>query len=445
MALALVGAVMSCGEEAPPLAFAELCGAEAPVRVFELESGQEATTREIGDRLYHTVDELETEAYVVWSTGLCGEAPIRIADGVESPYTRERWPDTVLGCHEALGVVSLDPAGVMAPHPLFESDDCDPEWTDQGVVSVERPAGEDGTALLLFPYPDDPRVQTTGAIVLAEGVVNFEQAAGVVYALTPEGSLLRIDLADRSSMSVQSGVRQFTLSRDGRYLLLWMGDALNLVDTETGVTVSLGPIDDAMMFAFLEGELFAVVDIARDQQRIYSLPGLSFVDLPPGTSLAEVLDDGRWLLVDHEGGPWLRVFEPGDGTSTPLFQDVGVLVGVEEGGALVLATVQDYQAPGGPQGPMWWVPFDGSGGRLLADRATGGSERVGAARLLTLIEVGSDFAGTLALVDGGTEYRLDERVSTKWWVTSDVQPIVTYTVVGGAGAGVWRARLPAAP
>src|SRR5687768_16377744 len=99
---ALGGGLVGRGVEQPRerALLAELCGDEAPVRLLAVDSALKLGTepRGFGDHDWYvtgvggedlyTLDEPE-----VWSTGLCGEAPQRIAEGVRYPQVIDRWPD----------------------------------------------------------------------------------------------------------------------------------------------------------------------------------------------------------------------------------------------------------------------------------------------------------------------------------------------------------------
>lgn len=233
--------LLACSE-APlePAGFAEHCGQTGPVRLLELAPGQGlAGLQRIGDRLYHTVGtqapDMNSSPYTpftdrsTWSTGLCGESPVRLADDLVSVFTVERWPDILLACQEGTGIVSLDPAGEAAPHLLFPSPQCwntyaeALTWTEHGVVGLTDPAAP-LSALNLYPYPDDPRTGTSEHIALlgeVDTTVLTRTGPDAVHAVTIAGELVRVDLADRSIHVEQSGVGGFQYSADGRYLM-WM-------------------------------------------------------------------------------------------------------------------------------------------------------------------------------------------------------------------------------
>ncbi len=263
--------LLACSETPlEPASFAEHCGLAGPVRLLELDPGQSlGNYQHIGDRLYYTVGTLAPDkdsspyadftARSTWSTGLCGESPLHLADDLVSVFTVERWPGVLLACQEGTGIVSLDPAGLQPPHTLFPSPQCRVTWTDafawtdHGVVALADPAAPT-SALLLFPFPDDPRTETTAPVVLLEAVdtsVLTQSRPDAVYAVTAASDLVRIDLADLGEHVEQSAVRGFALSDDQRYLL-WMDTAMrtgengapvglvSLRDATTGITTALG-------------------------------------------------------------------------------------------------------------------------------------------------------------------------------------------------------------
>jgi len=250
--LVLLGALLAaCGAE--PVNYAELediCGAPSPVRVLALAPDQ--TLRDgppirVGDRVFYVISHLNdgdsdlpyspTAESTVWTTGPCGESPRQVGAGIEHIFVLDRWPDLVLGCHKATGdVVVLDPDGDAGPHPLFPGVprewSCGLAWTEHGLLSVLRHDDELG-ALQLHPYPDDPRTGVSNPEILLDPIRVTPVPGGLgrlqdllysfpdhALALTPDGVLTRVDLADRQVSTVQTGVIAFDASRDGR-LLLW--------------------------------------------------------------------------------------------------------------------------------------------------------------------------------------------------------------------------------
>ena len=281
--------LLACGD-APlePASFAEHCGVNGPVRLLALEPGQSlGNTRQIGDRLYHTIGTLAPDENSspsapftdrsTWATGLCGEAPVHLADDLVSVFTVDRWPGVLLACQEGAGIVSLDPTGTRPPHLLFPSPQCSITWadalafTDHGVIGLEDPAAPT-SALHLYPFPDDPRSDTPEPELLLDNVdtrVLVQPWPDAVHALTSAGDLVRVDLADRSHHVEQTDVRDFQISADRRYLawrdpgplnessLLHLRD--NLTDAKKNAVVAqLAPIA-----ADLGGTLVLVRAVAR--------------------------------------------------------------------------------------------------------------------------------------------------------------------------------------
>ncbi len=335
VALALVILVVGCGDDSLAVTeFDEVCGVEGPVRVLPLELGLTMVgVQTLAERRYYSVvptaGDDAPERVSVWSSGLCGESPRRIAEGVRMESRSERWPDLLIGCDVASGdIVVLDPDGVAAPHVLFDLQECR-RWPFAGGILALEPEQLDLASLWFHPYPDDPRTQTAEPVVLLESM----QSAGSgwygpqltnegAYALTSEGTVMRIDLEDRSVSEVQA----FTVSRDGRYLL-WQDSAIVgsdqeaperlqlLMDRETGDTVSLGVSRFAPSWLDLyHADRGVMTQGLLADQRVYTLPELSVVDVPAGFGLdftgprggravvgAELLDGGMARAVRPQG------------------------------------------------------------------------------------------------------------------------------------------------
>ncbi len=482
--LSLCG-LLACGD--PPLepaTFAEHCGVAGPLRILELPPDQAlASTQQIGDRLYHTVGTLPPDENSsphtpftdrsTWSTGLCGESPLLLADDLISIFTVERWPDVLLACQEGAGIVSLDPTGASPPHLLFPSPQCKITyadalaWTDHGVVALEDPAAP-VSALRLFPFPDDPRTQVSEPVTLLDAVdttVLVRAWPDAVHAVTSDGDLMRVDLANLSAHVEQPSVRGFEFSADRRYLL-WMDAApvvkddgstvgfVSLRDNLTGTATALGeslnpPSPFALRWAD-QGVL--AVDLTR---RIYFLPDLTFVDVPNGFLLDVQLgpqDDDRWLLSGLPfltKVPSLALLDLKDGTATTLYARRSRLLGRHEDGLLVL------DGPGcciegtfRTEGPVWHVPLDGGKARKLADRATTFRHQPDPLRIVTAIDLATDRRGTLIVADLETqaEQRIDDHVlfGPASLALTDDPTVLTWLVQDGARSGVWIAKLPPA-
>ena len=242
-------AAAGCGDAPEYVEFAEVCGVAEPVRVLEFGPGDclDAEPWRFGDRVVLTTAHFDLYSptgrngtRTVWTTGPCGEAPVRFAEGVGTTFTIEQWPDVLLGCDD-MGeqILALDPEGRSPPHVVFTGlRSCGGlSWTAQGLVSLAPRA--DGTDLLteveapmeLHRYPEDPWLDTAVAEPLLDLVrvkASRGQTNGPLYkvfpdfvlALTGTDELVRADLAGGAVTVVQTGVRDFEASKpDGRYLV----------------------------------------------------------------------------------------------------------------------------------------------------------------------------------------------------------------------------------
>lgn len=442
-----------CGEDAAEaVEYGELCGVEGAVRVLELAPDQRGWSASFGERLYHSLARVlpdDPPAWVdreLWSTGPCGESPVRVATEVWGPFVLERWPEQLFGCHEDLGLVSLDPAGAVAPRPVFATRECYPTWTEHGALVREEHADDDKvTAVVLYPYPGDPRSDAPAAAVeLFDGCHSWRVSVGAdqVHCATPEGDLMRISLADRSVTLVQSGVGDYQFSADRRYLAweaIGEGDqVLTLRDDSTGVSVGLGA---ASGFGFI-AEPESLLLVSSSVERIYFLPGLDFIDLPRGVQLMKVMADGRWLLQAQGREPWLSVFDPGDRSTTPLFSRAAWLVGIEAEAALVLEISPFYTLETlYDQGRLWSVPLDGSKARVVAERATRFVRRIGETWMMDMLDIDEEGFGALVLLDTADRSERVVEPRVYGWSFEEEGQVVGYGLDEGERSGLWRARL----
>jgi hypothetical protein len=493
-AIGCIGAVMTwmaCGPE--PIAQEELeevCGQTGPFRILELHPDRQlffGWPERSGDRLLfltHRVDSTDaaenfpkTSAPEVWSTGLCGESPVRLASGVGRIFKIDRWPEVVLGCVDATGeVVSFDPLGEREPHVVFAGDPeaprCALRWTDHGLLAVDR-HDEDFGALVLSPYPDDPFTQTAEPVVLLDDVRITDSGSGgtgivadsirtfpeFVLALDGEGTLLRVDLADRSVAPLLQDVRALDASRDGRWLIwedatstsddtgesdIFLRDMSTGTDTllaRTSLRINPFPLNMAgnglVELEFAYGGL--------EPRRIFFLPELDFVDVPPDRRFNARVDDRRWVgssVLDH----YYDLLELRTGTSRRLFERPARIQWYEED-ALVLFEAKHCCIEGGwrDEGPMWRVPYDGPP-QQIARRATDYTTPLLDGRVLGSVNIDEGWLSDLVLTDPETleERVLDEHVfatsvSARW---GEAEGLVSYSIRDGDRSGVYLARLP---
>ncbi|SFD98443.1 hypothetical protein SAMN02745121_02518 [Nannocystis exedens] len=498
-AIGCIGAVLTCTSCGPePIAqeeFEEVCGQTGPFRILPLAPDRQVhntwswATR-VGDRLLFVTYRIgpggekqlfpETSEPEVWSTGLCGESPVMVARGVDKIITLERWPEVVLGCDEETAeVVSVDPLGTREPHVVFASDpeaygDCALRWTDYGMLSIAE-HDEDFGALMLTPYPDDPLTQTSEPVVLLDNVrITSTGRGGVgivansirtfpdfVLALDAEGTLMRVDLADRSVAPFVENVRGVETSRDGRWLLwqdatLTGGDAYNpegdmfLRDLSTGTDALLARTSLEFSRFPLSMADAGIVQIGlgyvhRDPQRVFFLPELDFFDVPGDLDFNAKLDDGR-LLGSSLFDAYYKLFDLRAGTSRQLFEREMRLQWVEDDG-MVAYEAKPCCIEGGfrDQGPMWRVPFDGEPTQI-AKRVTDYMSRLGDDRVLSPVDIGGDWLSDLIVIDlaTGEERFVDGHVyatsvDTRW---GEEDGLISYSIRDGERSGVYVARLP---
>lgn len=452
-----------------PATFGELCGAPAPARVLELPAGHALWfSLRIGDHLYHRtarpVPDGNFSAYAQrtdeahWFTGPCGEAPVQISIPVSEVFTLPPWPDVPLGCkYGAHGVHALDPDGVQPPHLVFDApcrlvDAHNPH----GLVSLDQRDDDDAT-LLFSPYPDDPYAQTIAPEVLLPAIRPHSVQVGSdawVHAITTAGALVRVDLRDRSVTTIQTDVDAFTVSSDDRYLY-WVatGGVISLRDETTGVTLSLGTGPENLQGTLSWTRRGFIVSGTLLAQRIYRLPDLQVIDLPPYFSVQQLGPSGdRWPIQSLLPGDWLRVLDLEDASSEPLFAALGTILGSDGDSVRVLAVPGFGGSAFTTEGPVWRVPLDGSTPRRVAARATVVQGPLDPHAMITAVDIGADRRGTLIRIDldTGAEQIIADRVILVSDNLADLTDLtdpelITYTVDDGEHSVVWMARLAPAP
>jgi len=483
--------LLACGSE--PVEYVELgevCGESSPLRVLELGPDQMVRgyeTLRVQDRVLYVVSSFDKERNdvpfaittesTVWSAGACGESPVQVATGVDDLFTIERWPDVVLGCEAATGnVVVVDPTGAEAPHVVFapglqERYGCVLQWTDRGMLSVEKHDEEFG-ALMLHPYPNDPRTETAVPELVIDPI-RIGPSGGngpgyignVLYtypdeilALTPEETLVRVDLADGAVSTLQTSVAGFEASQDGQYVL-WQDTTVTrddpnapegklfLRDRADGSDTLLG--EGALRSMVLPLKLIehGIIQIGlgftKAPSRVFFLPGFDFIDLEAGLSLTFQLPDGRWMATSFFGGH-LDAIDPTTQERTRMFPREARVLRRDDEALQVLETRSDTRA----DAPLWRVPLDGSPRTKLADRVMREMRPLDDGRLLSPVGVGAHWVGALVLVEPETraELRVDDRVHSYSLDVSRAndEGIVSYSVSDGERSGVYLAKLPAA-
>ncbi len=483
-------AALGCGSEPTYVEYAEVCGEAGPVRVLELARGERLSRRpmQVGERVVFSVGRgaagesgeaaPQTSATsTVWTTGLCGEAPRRIAEEVDSVFSIAQWPGVLLACDADVGeVLVLDPEGVLPPQVLLgDLEGCGVRWTAQGLIGLLKKAATEGEAadaglgtLLLYPLPADPRSGTIVPVTLLDAVRirgRENEVTGVflsafeefVLAVTPEDELVRIDLADKAVSSVQTGVAGFLADGQGRYLL-WQDQTptddhpsfpagkVFLRDRNDSTDVFLGQTTvayNASAMRFIEG---GALLLELPAIRVFSVPDMGFRDLPDLGRVTARLDEGRWLMA---GKGMLNVVELASGEATELYRGSGDILRVL-GDRVELLQVPPCceRSTLRAEGPLWSVSYEGEVRRLVA-RASRYGHSFKDGRRVVVVDIGGDWRGTLQLTDPETQeaLRIDGGVFAQSFVAPQVYgaDVLVYSIPEGARAGVWIARMPAAP
>ena len=471
--VALLLTLTACAEPDEILApLGELCDAEGPVRLLELAPDQALINqpRRIGERLFYDIGRPTPGTALtprnnftdqqVWTTGLCGEAPMRLDENYWKVFEIERWPGLALACDNSKNIVSLSATGPLAANIVFPGMGCDALWSDHGPIVR---FGEQ--QLLLYRYPEDPRSETASVVLLpgefqTSGFLpRFVAAGDDLLALRPTRELVSIDLRDGAVTLEQPGVGAFLASPSGRYFLWTPKSEVGLFpvilhDRETGLGVFLGEVNlssnpQALTFAE-QGLVFFYSNTG--EWRIYRLPGLEFIVVPPGYvldrtlfgSVAGPLADGRWIVGTYQDNS-LHTVDLHTGTMTPMFTRPGQVIAREPQGTLVLAVHPCCgRGRADDEGPVWFIPHDGSVPTSIAARSTLFGWRPRTDSLITLVDIGGDRRARLVRVNTDTqaEQLIDDHVFMGFIEDPSEPDIIRYSVQDGERSGVWQVRLP---
>ncbi|MFY0533762.1 hypothetical protein [Nannocystis pusilla] len=475
----------------------EVCGAPSPFRVLPFagdEVVRASETVRVQDRVVYVVSRLDPfdvdavyssdAASTVWSAGPCGEAPQQLASGIDDIFTVDVWPDLVLGCEKATGnVVVLDPTGAAEPHVAFPAVPqfplgigCGLGWTDFGLLSLDAHDEETG-ALMLHPFPADPRAGVSSPEVLLDAV-RFAPSSGGgpgmisgylytfrdhVLALTPEETLVRVELADRSVSTLQTDVAAFSatppfLAPEGGRYLVWQDAAVTkddpshpegaifLRDQVEGGDVLLG--ETALRWTFeplWHGESGLVqLNLGNPlalgaRLRLFLLPELDSVEFAGDLRLNAVFEGGRLVGGSLFRDDFIDLLEVPGGERARLFPREAEYVGRDADAVRLLEVPQccidsDFRA----EGPLWRVPLDGSVATQLAERATRFMTDWDG-RLIGPLDAGARWLSSLVVIDTETraEARIDESVHFHSIDASRVneEGIVSYSVADGERSG----------
>ncbi len=451
------------------------------------EAARNNKTLRVSDRDFYVISKLDdsdddlafsaTEPSTVWTTGPCGESPVQVATDIKEIFILPIWPDLVLGCEKTTGnVVVLDPTGATAPHILFPAvshdwTGCGFDWTDVGLLSLDRHDEEFG-ALVLYPYPADPRSEASAPEVLLDPIpLTPSNTSGrgllgnVLYtfptealARTPDDEVVRIDLATRTVSTLQVEVAAFDVSRDGGHLI-WQHSGVTKADPEfpEGQIYLRDRANNSEVIlaaTSLRTSGFPLNQVDRgivqlrlgrtDKTRVFFLSDFAHVDIPWDYFLQTQLPDGRWLGGSIFTSNYLEATDLRTGEKDRLFPRKARLAGLEDGAIRALqVSKQSWRA----EGPLWRVPLDGSPPTKLAQRATRSALVLDDDRVLTSVEANAQWLTALVLAGPDEELRIDDRVHRLSIDTSQVadERLLRYSVTDGERSGVYLAHLPPPP
>jgi hypothetical protein len=492
----------ACADETTgpePAEFAELCGQEGPVRILALDPDRPlAGVRQWGtfdERRVLLVDYLGEEADPVspyfdseppigdremWSVGPCGEDPLLLAENQRPVYWYDSrypdgWPVLPLSCDETTGQISTrDPTGIRPPNVVFETGDCRPRAIDDGILTIVPNDDEQTGSLILQQWPEDPWTMKAEPVVLLDAVrlptlMNMLGYFGVTddefLVMTANDELVGISRLDGEMTTIATDVHKFEHDSSGRYVV-WQGTELtngdpdwpegpiSFMDRQTNAVTELieGSLSQTpgSVFALESMGILRLWIASSGVDRFYRIPTLESIDVPGRLFVYETIDDTRAVVTDLSDlsidGPFWLV-DALTGELTMLFDRDGGWVGEDDEGIRVLEGVQCCTTEDANRraGRLWKVPFDGEP-TLLARRATYGHVFTTDGRVVTPIDVGDDWVGSLVVVDPDTldEQLIDENVlrfESSANEEIDGDPVVRYTVADPERQGVWLARL----
>lgn len=479
-------APVACGSDVvETVEFGEVCGLPSPFRVLDLDPGEHliGAPEHVGSRVLYRVGPYtddpdatfpRTTTSTVWATGPCGESPVKVATNIDTLFTVDAWPGEVLGCRLDTGdVFALDPSGALEPQLVYTDvghfNHCGLRWTPHGMLSIVPHDDETLGALVLHPYATNPWDDVPEPVILAESIRSSDKSrrGGIhiignilrsfdefVLAVTPDNTLIRVNLDDRSTSFLKANVVGFDASRSGRYIL-WQDDTITtpdenypegkilFADLDEGTSTLIGESSLArssfpMTFADEGIFTFATSDL---DQRLFVLPDFESIEFPAKYFLSAVLDGNRWLASSLRDG-FYDLVDVGAGTHTQLFPRETSMLEIDSEAAMLLeVSVGDFRA----QSPLWRVPLDGGEPERRAQRATQRTRFLDDGRLLTPVEIDADWLSTLILVEANSELeqQIDDHVAASSLdTTSNDEGIVTYSVSDGDRSGVYLARLP---
>lgn len=480
-------ALPACADEAliiEPAELAELCGETGPVQILALDPARALARvdhlRVVDDRhvllVSYRGDEVTLKGFPgvaeqeLWAVGPCGEAPVLLHEGQPRVIgLSEVWRDDLFVCDAATGDVAIvDPFGQIASRRVFQTTDCDVKAIDEGLLTLAV-QDDSTTALSLQRWPDDPwqseaELETVLGSIRTPLYLSMLDAIGVtdesLFAVTSDDALVEVSRLDATTTSIATGVVDFAVDPSGRWVV-WQTavddiDALDgpiqLLDRAADVTTPLGDasIRQTVLGPFDYADL-GLLHLRRDadaRDRFFRLDAeLESFDGPSDRWVQFRIGPTRVLVGDWFDGPFTW-FDLATFTSGSIFAGRGSLRGTADAMLLVEDVVCCIDEAGNRKAGKLWRVSDEAEPRLLARRATLGFVEGIDGRIITPVEVRSDWTSTLVIVEPET---LDERAIASGVlrfspeVIADVEgdSVVLYTRVDAQEQGVWLARIGA--
>ncbi len=479
-------AALGCGDDPkgqptfdePPPVFEAVCGTEGPHLVLPLAAGEHAYR--IGplpedDRVMVSTFLVDPQIPLaqfpptldleIHAVGPCGEAPTLLARGLS---LTQGYDDLVLACEQdGHGAYVLDPTGAQDPRPLLDGW-CPLRSTAVGLLTVEAEPSEHHGALVLLRDPSDSAAQPEP---LANGIrdayntyfgpggnatTSLWAAGDQAVVLDDTGVVHRVDLQTGELTEELTGVREFRVSGDGRWMI-WQ--ALEPAEGEPETPV--GPVflrdladqtDVHLLNTHLEwtgspyaGEYLVVRDDVQGL-RIFRAHSGEPVALPEGTDYRGVLDEGRlWLVRRVDDRTEELRWTPGEAEPFVFARHDGQVSRVA--GGIEIFETDAVTAPN--EGRLSFVSWDGGEPVVLADHVHQGRGRLADGRILTIVHEDDSHHGSLRLIDpeASAWVRLDPRGYVQSPRLNGTDPFdgdIAYAIddPGGDGRGVYRARVP---
>ncbi len=428
------GALISSApdSETSPAVWEPVCGTDGPHRLIALAPGEHAhrvvpipgEDRVLVSTFF--VDPLvplsalpPTIDLTTYAVGSCGEDPVEVAPGLGAPARIDdrHW----LGCRDGgHGALLVDIAGAEVPRLVLEGW-CPLRSTDYGVIGVAAGPDERLGTLVIVRDLDDPaavpeplaqNIRAPRNTYFGPGhnsTTSLWTSSTEVLALDGDGELQHFDLATGQRTSELTGVREFRVSGDGRWMV-WQ--ALDPAQGEP--EAPQGPVflrdresqtDRHLLDTHLEysGSVYAgdyvVVRDGTAGLRLFVRDTAQPLALPEGTEFRGLVDDTQmWLVVqDTElGSTDELLWTPGDGEPVVFARHASGTVARRGDGIEIF----DRRASDVPnEGTLHRVSFDGGDPELLASRVHASRRTLADGRILTIVDEDDTGHGPLRLID----------------------------------------------